>query len=175
MGESEHDRRQVEDAYQTRHLELPAFDVVGFTKIVQSGGEQFEAVRSDNRWAVLRDMAGTNGMIYGVASHDRQCSKGYYRYTVGVKANRANGEYSHGGDEKEPFSIHIAQSEWVVFTLADFGSQYGGFWNDNPYRLVEKLGYSFNRTVGLHIDAFRPSFGSDHNSMEFMMPVVCCV
>jgi hypothetical protein len=164
------DESQDGVGYPTRYLKLPEFDVVGFTKIVQSGGEQLEAVRGDGRWKTLRDMAGSAGMIYGIASLDRQCPKGYYRYTVGTLAQREHSSSTDNGDEL--FTIHVAESGWVVFELADFDAQYGALWSDDPYRLVKRLGFSFNRAVGLHIDAFGPSFASGSNSMEFLMPVM---
>jgi hypothetical protein len=152
-------------SYRVRYQELPAFDVHGFTKIVASGGEQYCEVRGDGRWQVLRKMAGDDGSIYGVASLDKACPKDKYRYTVGV---RAPAECTEGHDL---FPIHIKASAWLVFTLEDFDSQYGDFWQDDPYALIKKLGWDFNTAVGLHIDAYAPSFVSEHDAMEFMMPV----
>jgi hypothetical protein len=64
---------------------LPAFEVVGFTKIVTSGGEQYDAVRRDGRWELLRRLAGKEKTLYGVASVDAACPKGTYGYTLGVR------------------------------------------------------------------------------------------
>lgn len=36
-------------AYPTRCLTLPAFDLAGFTQVVQSGGALYDAVRGDGR------------------------------------------------------------------------------------------------------------------------------
>ncbi len=55
--------------------------------------------------------------------------------------------------------------------LEDFERQYGQFWQDDPYQLVKKLGCVFDASVGLHIDVYPPSYASDHDGMEFMMPV----
>ncbi len=41
----------------------------------------------------------------------------------------------------------------------------------DPYALIQKLGGAFNNRVNLHIDACAPSYSSDDDAMEFMMPV----
>jgi len=155
--------------YSPKYQRVPAFDLTGFTKIVESGGELYEEVRSDGRWEVLRNIGGDDKTIYGVASLDKDCPKGRYRYTLAVKASE--GHVSNAGLRDTLFSIHIRESEWIVFTLENFVAQYGKFWKVNPYDLVKKLGWEFNPVVGLHIDKFPPSYSSDHDCMEFMMPV----
>lgn len=156
--------------YPSRDVTLPAFDVAGFTKIVASGGEQYDAVRSDGRWQALREFGGGGQTIYGVASHDPACGEGKYRYTVGVKATLEQVEAA--GLKGDLFSLHIPESQWVVFTLDNFAAQYGGFWQDEgPYGLIKDLGWDFSREVGLHIDVYAPSYVSDDGSMEFWMPV----
>ena len=143
--------------------------MIGFTKIVESGGELYDEVRSDGRWEKLRTIAGDDKTIFGVASSDKECPKGKYRYTVGVKANAESHEKPRM--DSDLFSMHIKQAGWLIFTLESFIKQYGKFWSDGPYRLVEMLGWSFDRSVGLHIDAFVESYTSDQDGMEFMMPV----
>jgi len=118
--------------------------------------------RNDGRWEVLKTIAGDDKTIFGVASLDKECPKGKYRYTVGVKANAPHDNL---------FSIHIKQAGWLIFTLESFSKQYGQFWIDDPYRLIERLGWSFDRSMGIHIDAFAASYASDQDEMEFMMPV----
>lgn len=158
--------------YKARYQELPAFDVIGFTKIVESGGELYREVRSDGRWQVLRSIAGDDGTLYGVASLDKECPKGKYRYTIGVKVIA---DHAREADLPENlFSIHIKPSGWVIFSLAQ--AQYGDFWRDDPFKLVNKLGWAFNTAVGLHIDAYPPSYAADDASLEddseeFWMPV----
>jgi len=164
----QHDEQAKMD-YKTRYQELPAFDLIGFTKIVESGGEIYDAVRSDGRWEKLKTIAGDDKTIFGVASSDKECPKGKCRYTVGVKANAESLEKPRL--DSDLFSMHIKQAGWLIFTLESFSKQYGKFWSDDPYRLVEMLGWSFDRSVGLHIDAFAESYTSDQDGMEFMMPV----
>ncbi|MEM3047432.1 MAG: hypothetical protein QW057_10210, partial [Candidatus Bathyarchaeia archaeon] len=155
--------------YSPRYERLPAFDLTGFTKIVESGGEVYEEVRSDGRWEVLRNLGGDDKTIYGVASLDKDCPKGRYRYTLAVKASE--GDLRNAGLHDTLFSIHIKESEWIIFALEDFVAQYGKFWQANPYELVKKLSWEFNPAVSLHIDKYPPSYSSDHDSMEFLMPV----
>lgn len=38
--------------------------------------------------------------------------------------------------------------------------------------MIRRLGYDFNRAVGLHIDLYAPSYSDDEGAMEFWMPVV---
>ncbi len=161
---------EVLASYCPRLVSLPAFDLVGFTSLVESGGAQYEAVRGDGRWEILRQIAGDDKTIYGVASHDSEAPEGHYRYTVAVKAAGSHPETVDVPGEL--FAMHIGASEWVVFALRCFSAQYGQFWADNPYSLVRRLGLAFDNEIGLHIDAFPPSYTSDADSMEFMMPVI---
>jgi len=154
--------------YSSKYQRLPAFDLTGFTKIVESGGELYDEVRSDGRWEVLRNIASDDKTIYGVASLDKDCPKGRYRYTLAVKASEDHVRNACLHDSM--FSIHIRESEWILFTI-QYSTQYGKFWQDNPYDLVKKLGWEFNPVVGLHIDKFPPSYSSDDDCLEFMMPV----
>jgi predicted transcriptional regulator YdeE len=156
--------------YMPREVHLPAFDVTGFTKIVPSGGELYDAVRTDGRWEVLRELGGDDATIYGVASLDKECRPaGHYRYTLGVKAPVADTKDTSLKDSL--FSIHIRESDWVVFTLESFIGQFGKLWGDDPYQLVKQLNREFNTAVGLHIDVYPPSYASDSDRMEFWMPV----
>jgi hypothetical protein len=155
--------------YSTRTMLLPEFDVMGFTKIVASGGELYDEVRSDGRWEVLRKLGGDDKTIYGVASEDKECPKGRYRYTLGVKAPVAAG--AAPDVQASLFTIHIRGSEWVAFRLDNFHDQYGDFWQADPYKLIKDLGWEFNWAVGLHIDTYAPSFSSDGDPMEFCMPM----
>lgn len=165
MGIPQAEDSQAQVGYRTRYQELPAFDLIGFTKIVKSGGELYGEVRSDGRWEVLRSIAGDDKTIYGVASLDKDCPKGSYRYTLGVKAP------ADARLPKDLFSMHIKPSGWIVFELESFVAQYGKFWGDDPYKMIKKLGWDFNSRLGLHIDAYAPSYSSDSDPMEFMMPV----
>lgn len=157
-------------AYKSRTVDLPAFDLEGFTKIVSSGGEQYGEVKHDGRWEILRALSSaTDGMIYGVASEDSECPQGKYRYTIAIKNI---GQSIDGAALPERlFPIHIPASTWVVFTLNNFAAQYGQFWQDNPYSLIEQMDWQFNWEVGLHIDVYAPSFSRDEDPMEFYMPV----
>jgi hypothetical protein len=165
----QHDE-QVNVGYKTRYRELPAFDLVGFTRIVESGGELYDEVKSDGRWQRLKTIAGYNKTIFGVASLDKECPKGKYRYTIGVKAKAEFLEKPSLWDI-DLFTIHIKQASWLIFTLESFIKQYGQFWHADPYRLVEMLGWTFDRSVGLHIDIFVEFYASDQDGMGFMIPV----
>jgi hypothetical protein len=144
----------------------PGFTLTGFSKIVTSGGEQYGLVRADDRWKILRQVG---GMIYGVASSDRDCPKDHYRYTVAVQTPAS--EFGNLCKPEDLFTVQVHESNWLVFQLEHFSRQYGQLWQANPYALVQKLGWSFNSRVGLHIDVFPPSYVDDDDAMEFWMPV----
>ena len=155
--------------FSTYTTTLPAFEVVGFTKIVTSGGEQYDAVRRDGRWELLRQLAGENKTLYGVASVDAACPKGTYRYTLGVRGPLVVSEPLPPGEEL--FTISIPATAWLIFRLDDFAAQYGDFWARDPYRMVQAQGYAFDSRVGLHIDAYDEGYVTEHDAMAFMMPV----
>jgi hypothetical protein len=155
--------------YKTRVERLPSFDLVGFTKIVASGGDLYEGARRDGRWEALLALAGEDGTIYGVASVDKECPKDHYRYTLAVAADPAKAQEYPGRDSL--FRMHIKASQWLIFAIEHFNQQYGAFWGDDPYKMTARLGWAFNTALGLHIDAFPPGYAEGNDAMEFMMPV----
>ena len=155
--------------YPYQIIELPPFDLLGFTKIVSSGGEQYLEVRKDGRWEGLRQMAGIDKTIFGIASMDKDCPKDYYRYTLAVKNTadfHKNIEY-----ENQLFPFRVKSSTWVVFTLEHFTEQYGSFWARNPYTLIQQLGYDYNRALGIHLDVYPEAYQTDDDEMAFWMPI----
>jgi len=170
MGISHTEDNKALTGYSTKYLRLPAFDLTGFTKIVPSGGELYDEVRGDGRWEILRNIAGHDKAIYGVASMDKECTNGRYRYTMAAKASEENIRNANLCDSL--FTMHIKESEWIIFTIESFAAQYGKFWGDNPYNLIQKLGWDFNSMLSLHIDVFPLSYSKENDGcMEFMMPV----
>ncbi|MCU0520646.1 MAG: hypothetical protein MUF84_08145 [Anaerolineae bacterium] len=155
--------------YRTTYQEWPAFTITGVSKIVGSGGEVFDAVRRDGRWEALQRLGGDDATLYGVASYDKAATQGAYRYTLGVKDVAVAAGALLGGEAL--FSIPIQQAGWLVFELYSFSAQWGEFWHDDPYRLVQEVGWVFDTRVGLHIDVFTTAFVSEHDAMAFMMPV----
>jgi hypothetical protein len=155
--------------YRTKYCEWPAFRITGVSSVTVSGGEIFDAVRRDGRWEALRRLGGEDATLYGVASFDKAGSQGAYRYTLGVKDPVVTAGDLLGGETL--FSLPIRQAGWIVFELDDFAAQWGQFWRDDPYRLVQELGWAYDARVGLHIDVFPPTFVSEHDPVAFMMPV----
>ena len=155
--------------YSYKIIELPSFDLLGFTKIVKSGGEQYNEVRSTDQWNILRQMAGSDKTIYGIASFDKECTKDHYRYTLAVKAALPVKENTDDG--KALFPFHVKQSTWCAFTLDHFTKQYGDFWGHDPYAMIQKLGYDFNNRLNIHIDVYPEAYQTDDDAMEFWMPI----
>ena len=143
---------------EKRHL--GAFDIIGYTKIVRSGGEMYDETRADGRWAALQAMAAGDKRIYGIASHDKECPEDHYRYTVGIARD--------GDHADQLYSFHVKKSGWIVFSL-DFERDYGKFWGSDPYKMTSALGCKFNKALGLHIDVYGSDY--DGHAMEFWMPV----
>jgi hypothetical protein len=145
------------------------FDLLGFTKIVISGGEQYDEVRKDGRWDVLRQIAGADKTIYGIASFDKECTKNHYRYTLAVVKPDDAGKLA--GYESQLFPFHVNESTWCVFTLEHFEKQYGIFWGQDPYKMIQKLGFAFNNRLGIHLDVYPEAYKTNDDEMEFWMPV----
>ena len=106
---------------------------------------------------------------YGIASMDEECPKGMYRYTLGVKQPPERPRSKPPASEL--FSFPVGSSEWVVFDIEHFGSQYGVFWQQDPYAVIKQLGYEYNKALSIHIDVYAPPFASEDDGMEFMMPI----
>ncbi len=155
--------------WDPKHVILTAFDVVGFTKIVASGGEQFGEVYGDERWGQLRRLGGSDPTIYGIASEDDECPAGRYRYTLAVKASGE--QVKEAGLEGRLFAMHIGASEWLVFTLSFGSGSFGKLWENDPYKIIAGLGWDFNGALGLHIDVYRPEYTTLDDDFEFWMPV----
>jgi hypothetical protein len=64
-----------------------SFGIIGFTKIVNSGGELYDEIRQGKKWEILKSMNAKNKNLFGVASHDKECTEGKYRYTMGIEKN----------------------------------------------------------------------------------------
>jgi len=65
---------------------LSSFEFIGFTKIVNSGGEMYdEIIQKKEKWELLKKMNIINKNVYGIASMDKECPEGKYRYTMGIE------------------------------------------------------------------------------------------
>ena len=165
--------RRCSIKYLTTYQEWPAFTITGVSSITASGGGIFDAVRLDGRWEALRRLGGEDATLYGVASFDKAATQGAYRYTLGAKDTAVGADALLAGEAL--FSIPIRQAGWLVFELDSFAAQWGQFWRDDPYRLVQELGWIYDAGVGLHIDVFPATFASKRDAVAFMMPVRCAV
>jgi hypothetical protein len=144
---------------------LPSFIIIGFTKIVNSGGEMYDEIRHGDKWEILKKMNSKNKNVYGIASMDKECTEGKYRYTMGIEKNETYIEDKIYTDQL--FSMTIKESDWVIFTM-DFENDYGKFWGNDPYKMIGEIGYGFNNSVGLHIDVYNEYY--DGHKMEFWLP-----
>jgi hypothetical protein len=145
---------------------FPEFKIIGFTKIVNSGGEMYDEIMHGDKWTILKKMNSKNKNVYGVASMDKECTEGKYRYTMGIEQNEnciKDKTYTN-----QLFPMTIKKSDWVIFSI-DFENDYGKFWENDPYKMIDEIGYGFNNSVGLHIDVFNE--GYDGHKMEFWMPI----
>jgi hypothetical protein len=146
---------------------LSSFEIIGFTKIVNSGGEMYdEIIQKKEKWEILKKMNSKNKSVYGIASMDKGCPEGKYRYTMGIEKDESYIEDKIYAAQL--FSMNIKESNWVIFSL-DFENEFGKLWGNDPYKLIDEIRYSFNNAVGLHIDVFAENY--DGHKMEFWMPV----
>jgi hypothetical protein len=146
---------------------LSSFEIIGFTKIVNSGGEMYdEVIQKKEKWEILKNMNPKNKNVYGIASMDKECSEGKYRYTMGIEKDENYIENKIYTDQL--FKMSIKESTWIIFSL-DFENDFGKLWENDPYKLIGEIGYSFNNAVGLHIDVFTENY--DGHKMEFWMPI----
>ena len=144
-----------------------SFKIIGFTKIVNSGGEMYDEIMQKNeKWELLKNMNSKNKNVYGIASMDKECPEGKYRYTMGIEKDEnyiGNKIYAN-----QLFPMNINESNWVIFSL-DYQNDFGRLWENDPYKLIGEMGYCFNNAVGLHIDVFPENY--DGHGMEFWMPI----
>ena len=150
-------------------IEKQAFDLVGFTKIVTSGGEQYDDVRKSGKWDILRQIAGDDKTIFGIGSYDKETPKDHYRYTLAVIKPADLTRFQ--AYEPQLYSFHVKPSRWCVFTFDHFGRQYGKFWGQNPYQMIKDLGFTYNTVLNLHLDVYPEAFQTDDDEMEFWMPI----
>lgn len=128
----------------------------------------YAETRNSGYWDLLRRMATVDGCIYGVASLDKKCPAGRYRYTLAARmVPRSEGT----GSPEGMFLFHVRESHWLVFQLEHFGREYGGFWEQNPYKMTRELGHEFNKALSIHIDVYSETYTTDDDAMEFWMPV----
>ena len=149
-----------------KKLNFPSFEIIGFTKIVKSGGEAYDEIRNSEKWELLKEMNVKEKSIFGIASMDKECPKDFYRYTMGIKKD--DGYICNEQFKKELYSFIVKESEWIIFSL-NFSNEYGKLWRNDPYKIIKDLGYNFNNNVGIHIDVFDENY--DGNEMEFWMPI----
>ncbi len=163
------DNTEATVPYTSKSNALPAFDLLGFTQVVKSGGELYAAVMADGRWQVLQQLAGSDKCIYGVASLDKQCPTDHYRYTIAIK--RTLGYKGNTTFDDQLFPFHVRPSRWIAFTLEHFESQYSGFWQIDPYKMIKQLGHSYNKALSIHIDVYPETYSKENDKMELWMPV----
>jgi hypothetical protein len=164
--------------YEKRHV--GAFDIIGFSKMVNSGGELYDEIWSDGRWAILKEMNSKNKTVYGIASEATcpvtcsrstdECPRGCYRYTMGILNNK---NYFENSEYNELFKFHVGESEWIIFTL-EANNGHGELWGKDPYKMITELGYNFNTALNIHIDVFYENYNgeNDGKTSEFWMPVI---
>jgi hypothetical protein len=152
--------------FEYKNVFMHSFEIIGFTKIVQSGGELYDEIRNGEKWDILKKMNIKDKTIYGIASLDKDCPEHFYRYTMGIKKD--DGYLINEKHKNELFSFQVKESNWIVFSL-DFSTDYGKLWGSDPYKIIKDIGYNFNNSLGIHIDVFREDY--DGHEMEFWMPI----
>jgi predicted transcriptional regulator YdeE len=167
--------------YNVRIWNRPAFVIRGYTLIAVPGrrgdaqiGEFWNQVKSDGRLEKLQGTSAVPPWVLGLGSWDPECPKHGQRYTICIEETE-NTDFMALAREYPLFTKEIGASDWLCFELSQQQLD-ERFWKDNPYTIMQALGYQFNTrdfSVGLHFDAYPPDYDAETNpNLEFWITVV---
>jgi len=154
------------------------FKITGYTRIIPPGPEDGPAIAAfwreviaDGRLAKLQQVSAGKPWVLGLGSWDEECEKKGQRYTIAIEETGQT-NFSALTQEYPLFTYESPASDWMCFEMTEQQFQ-ERFWQDDPYRMMKKIGYKFNGKVGVHFDAYPPDYDPEKNSqMEFWISVV---
>ena len=166
--------------YKVRAFRKKAFTVIGYTLLVPPKSasslipQYWRDITADGRLEQLKAAAPDLSWVLGLGSWDPECEKEGSRYTICVEQTE---QTDLSRLEPELFTKNFGASEWLCFELT-FRQFQDRFWQDDPYKMLKTLGYSFHTregdySVGLHIEAYPHEFapGEGTDDMEFWITV----
>jgi hypothetical protein len=167
--------------YNVRIWNRPAFVIRGYTLIAAPGRrgdvqirEFWNQVKGDGRLEKLKGASMVRPWVLGLGSWDPECPKHGQRYTICIEETKST-DFSTVSPEHPLFSMEIGASAWMCFDIPNM-QLFDQFWKDDPYKMMQPLGYQFNTggfNVGLHFDAYPPEYDAELKpGFEFWITVV---
>jgi hypothetical protein len=165
--------------YQVEIKHRGAFRVTGYTIIVPPRSDamipQFwRDVVVDGRLDLLKKASSVPPWVLGLGSWDPECEKHGQRYTICIEETEHT-DLSQLAQQHHLFTKEIGASDWMCFEMTQRILD-ERFWEDNPYKMMKKLGYRFHAgdySVGLHFDAYPPGYDPEsHPAIEFWITVM---
>lgn len=167
--------------YIIRIWKRAPFVISGYTVIVPPGqrgtaliGEFWSEVMADGRLGKLIYDSSVQPWVLGLGSWDPECPKHGSRYTICIEETEHT-DFTAVSREYPLFTKEIGDSDWMCFEIPKM-QLYERFWKDNPYKMMQQLGYQFHTgdfSVGLHFDAYPPNYDAELNpGFEFWITVV---
>jgi hypothetical protein len=164
--------------YRVKIWPRDSFRILGYTRIIPPGPEDGPAIAAfwreviaDGRLAKLQAASAVRLWVLGLGSWDEECPKKGQRYTIAI-GETGQTDFSALAKEYLLHTYDADPSKWMCFELNEqqFKER---FWQDDPYRMMKKIGYKFNGKVGVHFDAYPPEYDPEKNqNMEFWISVV---
>jgi hypothetical protein len=159
----------------------PAFVIRGYTLIAAPGRrgdaqirDFWNQVKADGRLDQLKSASSAPPWVLGLGSWDPECPKHGQRYTICIEETEHT-DFSTISTQHPLFTMEIGASEWMCFDIPSL-QRFDQFWKDDPYKMMQPLGYQFNTggfNVGLHFDAYRPDYEPElRPGLEFWITVV---
>jgi len=167
--------------YDFRVVRREGFRVAGYTYLVPKDVEGavprfWDALAEDGRLERLIACAdGGRAPLLGLGSWDPECKGHDHRYTVCVEETDRTDFAPIAGDAGF-LAKELGASDWLCFRVP-FERYMSGFWQDNPYTMIEELGLRFHTakgdySVGLHYEVYPPGWDEDPEQwIEFRITV----
>ncbi|MHB1355505.1 MAG: hypothetical protein ACYCZF_05975 [Anaerolineae bacterium] len=167
--------------YTVRIWNKPAFVIRGYTLIAapgRRGGAQipefWSPVTADGRLEKLKSASSVRPWVLGLGSWDPECPQHGQRNTICIEETEQT-DSTALYLEYPLFTKEIGTSDWMCFEIPGM-QHYDRFWKDNPYQMMQPLGYQFNTAgfnVGLHFDAYPPDYDTESKAgFEFWITVI---
>lgn len=167
--------------YSIKIWKRDPFVIRGYTLIAPPGHrgdalilEFWSQVKSDGRLGKLINASSVRPWVLGLGSWDPECPKHGLRYTICIEETEYT-DFTALSQEYPLFTKEIGVSDWLCFEIASM-ELYERLWKDNPYKMMQQLGYQFHTgdfSVGLHFDAYPPDYDPEQNpGFEFWITVV---
>lgn len=164
--------------YRVRIMQRKAFKDTGYTIIVPPRCDEMVSqfwhdVAADGRLGLLKEASSVPPWVLGLGSWDLECERRGQRYTICIEETEHT-DFTQLAQAYPLLTKEIGASDWMCFEMTQ-RTFHERFWKDNPYKMMNKMGYQFHEgdySVGLHFDAYPPDHDPERNPvMEFWITV----